>query len=145
MALLLGIDTGGTYTDAVLLDEGSGVVASAKALTTKHNLSIGIRNALDAVLPQHSLDIGLVSLSTTLATNAIVEGQASPVCLLLLGYPADALELAGLGQALGGDPVVFIDGGHTVTGEEETSLDLEAARRAILAHAPKVAACAVSG
>ncbi len=145
MALLLGIDTGGTYTDAVLLDDRSGVVASAKALTTKHDLSIGIRNALDAVLPQHSPGIGLVSLSTTLATNAIVEGQTSPVCLLLLGYPADALELAGLGQAIGGDPVVFIDGGHTVTGEEQMPLDLEAARRAILAHAPKVAAFAVSG
>jgi N-methylhydantoinase A/oxoprolinase/acetone carboxylase beta subunit len=145
VALLLGIDTGGTYTDAVLLDEGSGVVASAKALTTKHDLSIGIRNALDAVLPQHPADIGLVSLSTTLATNAIVEGQTSPVCTLLLGYPADALELAGLGQALGGDPVVFIDGGHTVAGEEQRALDLEAARRAILAHAPEAAAFAVSG
>jgi N-methylhydantoinase A/oxoprolinase/acetone carboxylase beta subunit len=145
MALLLGIDTGGTYTDAVLLDEGAGVVASAKALTTKHDLSIGIRDALNAVLPHRSADIGLVSLSTTLATNAIVEGQTSPVCLLLLGYPADALDLAGLGQALGGDPVVFIDGGHTVAGEEQTALDLAAARCAILAHAPNVAAFAVSG
>jgi len=145
VAPLLGIDTGGTYTDAVLFDDQSGVIASAKALTTKHDLSIGIRNALDAVLPQPSPEICMVSLSTTLATNAVVEGQTSPVCLLLLGYPADALELAGLGQALGADPVVFIDGGHTVTGEEQMSIDLEAARRAILAHAPKVAAFAVSG
>ena len=42
MSLKLGIDTGGTYTDAVLLDDERGVIASAKALTTKNDLSIGI-------------------------------------------------------------------------------------------------------
>lgn len=145
MAILLGIDTGGTYTDAVLFDEHQGVMASAKALTTKHDLSSGIHSALDAVLPQPPPEIGLVSLSTTLATNAIVEGQTSPICLLLLGYDPDALKRANLGQALGTDPVVFINGGHTLTGKEQMPLDLEAVRRAILAHAPHVNAFAVSG
>jgi N-methylhydantoinase A/oxoprolinase/acetone carboxylase beta subunit len=145
MAILLGIDTGGTYTDAVLYDEQQGVLASAKALTTKHDLSSGIRSALNAVLPQPPPEIGLVSLSTTLATNALVEGQTSPICLLLLGYPPDALKLAGLGQAIGNDLVVFVNGGHTGTGEEQMPLDLDAARRAILAHAPNVNAFAVSG
>jgi N-methylhydantoinase A/oxoprolinase/acetone carboxylase beta subunit len=145
MAILFGIDTGGTYTDAVLLDDEAGVMASAKALTTKHDLSIGIRNAVERVLPDPPPDIRLVSLSTTLATNAIVEGQGSPICLLLLGYAPDALDRAGLRQALGDDPVVFVDGGHTVTGEEQMPLDLEAARRAVQAHASKVAAFAVSG
>jgi N-methylhydantoinase A/oxoprolinase/acetone carboxylase beta subunit len=145
MAILFGIDTGGTYTDAVLLDDEAGVMASAKALTTKHDLSIGIRNAVERVLPNPPPDIRLVSLSTTLATNAIVEGQGSPICLLLLGYPRDALDRAGLRQALGDDPVVFIDGGHTVIGEEQMPLDLQAARRAVRAHASKVAAFAVSG
>jgi N-methylhydantoinase A/oxoprolinase/acetone carboxylase beta subunit len=145
MAILLGIDTGGTYTDAVLFDDERGVVASAKALTTKHDLAIGIRQAVESVLPTPPPDIRLVSLSTTLATNAIVEGQSSPICLLLLGYPPDALDQAGLRQALGDDPVVFVDGGHTVTGEEQTALDLEAARQAVISHAPHVAAFAVSG
>ena len=76
MSLLLGIDTGGTYTDVVLYDSEKGVVGSAKALTTKHDLSIGIREALSAVLPVSPGDIQLVSMSTTLATNAIVEGKA---------------------------------------------------------------------
>jgi N-methylhydantoinase A/oxoprolinase/acetone carboxylase beta subunit len=145
MAILFGIDTGGTYTDAVLFDDEAGVIASAKALTTKYDLSIGIRHAVERVLPDPAPDIRLVSLSTTLATNAIVEGQGSPICLLLLGYPRDALDRAGLRQALGDDPVVFIDGGHTVTGEEQMPLDLEVARRAVQAHAAKVAAFAVSG
>lgn len=145
MAILLGIDTGGTYTDAVLFDDQAGVLSSAKALTTKHDLTIGIREAMEAALPQTIPDISLVSLSTTLATNALVEGHGSSICLLLLGYSPDALNRAGLGQALGDDPVVFIDGGHTVGGEEQQPLDLDAARRAIEQYAPQVAAFAVSG
>ena len=142
---MLGIDTGGTYTDAVLYDELLGVIASAKALTSKHDLSIGIRDALDSILEADHPAISLVSLSTTLATNAIVEGHGSPICLLLLGYPPDALELAGLGKALGKDPVVFIDGGHQINGDEQMKLDLESVRQAIVMHAPHVAAFAVSG
>jgi N-methylhydantoinase A/oxoprolinase/acetone carboxylase beta subunit len=146
MAILLGIDTGGTYTDAVLFDdETDAIVSSAKALTTKHDLALGIRGALEAALSDTVLDIQLVSLSTTLATNAIVEGQGSPMCLLLLGYPQDALGRSRLREVVGGDPVVFIDGGHTVTGEEQMALDLEAARRAIEMYAGEVAAFAVSG
>lgn len=145
MSLLLGIDTGGTYTDAVLYHEQEGVIASAKALTTKHNLAVGIQEALEKVLQPGHDAISLVSLSTTLATNAIVEGQGCPICLLLIGYPPDALEMAELGKALGSDPVVFITGGHTLHGDEQAPLDLHAARSAILEHAPQVEAFAVSG
>jgi N-methylhydantoinase A/oxoprolinase/acetone carboxylase beta subunit len=145
LSLLLGIDTGGTYTDAVLYDETRGVIASAKALTTKHDLSIGIRDALEAILKPDHPAISLVSLSTTLATNAIVEGHGSPICLLLLGYPSDVLELAGLGKALGKDPVVFIAGGHQINGDEQMKLDLESARQAIEKYTPQVAAFAISG
>lgn len=145
MAILLGIDTGGTYTDAVLLDDEKGVISSGKSLTTKHDLCIGIRSAVEAAMPGSQPEISLVSLSTTLATNAVVEGQGCPVCLLLLGYPPDALNKEGLRQALGNDPVVFIDGGHTITGEEQMSLDLDAVRRAITMHAGSATAFAVSG
>ena len=41
MALALGVDTGGTYTDAVLFDEDKGVLETAKSLTTRHDLAIG--------------------------------------------------------------------------------------------------------
>ena len=44
MPLLLGIDTGGTFTDAVLFEEARGVVAKAKALTTHHDLALGVGN-----------------------------------------------------------------------------------------------------
>lgn len=144
--LLLGFDTGGTYTDAVLFDpQGGSVVASAKALTTKHDLAVGLRNALDSILRDRPDEIGLVSLSTTLATNAIVEGQGSPICLLLLGYDRSALDRADLRKALGHDPVCFIAGGHDPNGDEQAPLDLAALEAAVAAHAPRVAAFAVSG
>ena len=150
MPILLGLDTGGTYTDAVLFDPAAGVIASAKSLTTKHDLAIGLKGAMEGVLPHLPQgmapgEIALVSMSTTLATNAIVEGHGAPICLILVGYDAKALERANLKTALGGDPVVFIAGGHKPSGDEQAALDLEAARAAILEYAPKVAAFAVSG
>lgn len=79
MAYLLGVDTGGTYTDAVVLHEAEDrVVASAKSLTTRPDLSVGVGRAIDAAIAQADVspsEIGMVSLSTTLATNALVEGQ----------------------------------------------------------------------
>ncbi len=144
MPLLLGLDTGGTYTDAVLFDPSRGVLAAAKSLTTKHDLSLGLKGAMDGVLGSQVHDIAMVGLSTTLATNAIVEGHASPICLLLAGYEPTALDRAGLRQALGHDPVAFIAGGHGPQGDEQAPLDLAAAAAAIGTHAPKVAAFAVS-
>ena len=86
MAYLLGVDTGGTYTDAVVLDDTKQrVVASAKALTSRPDLALGVGAAIDAALTKAGVaarDIAMVSLSTTLATNALVEGQGggSPLC-----------------------------------------------------------------
>jgi N-methylhydantoinase A/oxoprolinase/acetone carboxylase beta subunit len=72
MAYFLGIDTGGTFTDAVLLDDQRRVVASAKRLTTRLDLSVGIGQSM-AALPQQLLpEVALVSLSSTLTTNSAV-------------------------------------------------------------------------
>ena len=146
MSLSLGIDTGGTYTDAVLYDPAQGVLAAAKALTTRHDLAEGVGAAIEGVLSQgRARDVRLVSLSTTLATNALVEGQGSPAALLLLGYDGGALGRAGLGAALKGDPVAFIGGGHDALGDEQRPLDVEAVRTAIQDFAPRVSAFAVAG
>jgi N-methylhydantoinase A/oxoprolinase/acetone carboxylase beta subunit len=146
LALFLGIDTGGTYTDAVLYDPARGVLAAAKALTTRHDLAEGVGGAIAGVLPDGAAEqVRLVSLSTTLATNALVEGQGSPAALLLLGYDAGALGRAGLGAALKGDPVAFIGGGHGALGDEQEPLDVAAVQRAIRDFAPRVSAFAVAG
>ncbi len=130
--LYLGIDTGGTYTDAVLWSEATGVVAKAKSLTTRHDLAEGIAGAVDAVLGQAGVPtdaIKLVSMSTTLATNALVEGQGGRVALVMIGFAEDDLRRDGLSTALGSDPVIFCPGGHDVHGDpRDLALDaLEAA------------------
>ena len=107
MALLLGVDTGGTYTDAVLIRDEREVVASAKSLTTRHDLAVGIGKAIEAVLESSGADmadIGLASLSTTLATNALVEGQGGRVGLVYIGFREQDLEGHGLRDAL--DPMM---------------------------------------
>ena len=105
MAFLLGIDTGGTYTDAVLLDDDTDtIVARAKALTTRPDLSKGIGAAMDDVLRRSNVepaDVAMVSLSTTLATNALIEGQGGRVGLVFIGFEEAELNKADLSEALG--------------------------------------------
>lgn len=144
-ALLLGIDTGGTYTDAILFCERSGVVGKAKALTTRHDLAEGIAGAVDAVLAKASAPvrrIGLVSMSTTLATNALVEGQGGRVALVMVGFSETDLTHAGLRNALRSDPVIFLPGGHDVHGNE-TPLEMGRLEAQIDALAKNVTAFAV--
>ncbi len=145
MALRLGIDTGGTYTDAALLDAADRVVATSKALTTRHDLGQGIRCALEG-LPAGELErITLVSLSTTLTTNSVVEGRGAPVCVLLAGYSPEQVRRSGLETLVGEASVVRISGGHDAGGVEHEPLDEVAASQAILAHRDRVSAFAVSG
>ena len=155
MTVALGIDTGGTYTDAVLVEHATGeVLASAKALTTRYDLSVGIGEAMAAVLeasqrlPKSARlrkSVDLVALSTTFATNAIAEGQGSPVCLLLIGYDLELMEQYGFQRELVTEDVVYLQGGHDVLGNEVAPLDEDAAREAILDHRDRVEAFAVSG
>lgn len=127
MAILLGVDTGGTYTDAVLMEDNKNIIASSKALTTKYDLSIGIGEAVQAVLMKSTKkpsEIAMASLSTTLATNALVEGQGEKVGLVAIGFSNQDLQRHGLAKAMKGDPIIIVDGGHTHSGEEKSSLDL---------------------
>ncbi len=129
MALLLGVDTGGTYTDAVLIRNEEEVIASAKALTTRHDLAIGVGNAVRAVLEQSNTEAGqisMASLSTTLATNALVEGQGGRVALVYIGFRERDLAAHGLDTALKGDPYLVVTGGHNHAGGEAASLDEQA-------------------
>ena len=72
-ALRLGIDVGGTNTDAVIVDETGGVLASQKVPTTPDPMD-GIRAAMEAVLPQVAKgDIAQVMLGTTHPANAIIQ------------------------------------------------------------------------
>jgi N-methylhydantoinase A/oxoprolinase/acetone carboxylase beta subunit len=128
----LGVDTGGTYTDAVLFDDVEGVVATAKALTTRHDLAVGIAEAVDGVLPAAPEEVALVSLSTTLATNALVEGKGGRVALVFIGFGERDDARGGLSLATGTDPVIRIDGGHDALGDSVTPVDLAALEAAVV-------------
>ena len=85
--MLLGLDVGGTFTDAVIID-GHRVVATAKRRTTKDNLMNGIGEALDAVLEGYDTsNIEQVTLSTTVVTNTIVEEKEQVVDLYVVTGP----------------------------------------------------------
>ena len=110
--IAIGIDTGGTYTDAVAVELDTGkVLAKGKSPTTKENLALGIIAAINT-LPSEFIDrADSVALSTTLATNACVENKGGRAKLLLLGTTEDVLRRIGADKEFGLNPesVLCID------------------------------------
>ncbi len=152
MDLLLGIDTGGTFTDAVAVTApgaggaGGEVVAAAKAPTTHDDLAAGIEAAVRAVLAEPRVSAGsvrLVALSTTMATNALVEGHGQPACLVTAGFgPA---EVARIGHDPSrGDLLAAVAGGHDATGGELAPVDPAEVAAVAAATASRVSAYAVA-
>jgi N-methylhydantoinase A/oxoprolinase/acetone carboxylase beta subunit len=137
MSLGLGIDTGGTYTDSAVIDFESGsVISKAKALTTRGDLYLGIANSVGKLKGVDLKSIRLVSLSSTLATNSVVEGKGYRVGLMMVGSEYN--------QTIPVDEVAEISGGHNLEGEEAQPLDTKAARDFILAIKNKVDSFAIS-
>ncbi|MCL1802518.1 MAG: hypothetical protein FWG30_02575 [Eubacteriaceae bacterium] len=129
MKIGIGIDTGGTCTDAVAYDfDTSTLIAKGKALTTRENLSIGIGNALDQLPPELIRDAQVVSLSTTLATNACLEGKGGRAKLVIFGL-TDEIIIRFDAEARYGikrDSVLTIDKPARAEGLEDVELDWEA-------------------
>lgn len=147
MTISLGVDTGGTYTDAVLIRDEKEVIASAKSLTTRHDLAEGIGLAVEAVLKQAAIDpaeINLASLSTTLATNALIEGQGERVALILAGFREKELERHDLSGAMAGDPVLYLAGGHNYAGGQAEPLEADTLRNWLAEHGDQVSGFAVA-
>jgi len=148
MGVGLGIDTGGTYTDAVLMDFVSRqVLRKAKALTTPVDLSEGIGRAVEELGQMPAGGIEFASVSTTLATNAVVEGRGGRTGLVAIGYSPGLLQETIASGAPGGlpvDEVRFVAGGHDVTGRERVHLDTDALKLVVSEVAGGVDALAVS-
>ncbi|PID45257.1 MAG: hydantoinase/oxoprolinase [Proteobacteria bacterium] len=117
----IGIDTGGTSTDAVLVDPARDlVVATAKTPTTRYRLSDGISSVLSKLLSgsdASAADIDGLAISTTLATNSVVENKGARVALLVIGFVKHF--------KLPVTAVIYVKGGHSITGKEEAPLELE--------------------
>ena len=117
---IIGIDTGGTYTDAVLLDRTNNtVLATAKVPTNHRQLALSTAQALESLLQKSDIDAKQVSrlaLSTTLATNAVIENKGARVAAFVIGYVKHfKLPITA---------TIFIKGGHNIMGKEEEPLDL---------------------
>ncbi|MER5879584.1 hydantoinase/oxoprolinase family protein [Streptomyces sp. NPDC001910] len=150
--LRIGIDVGGTNTDAVALDTADRIVAHTKQATTE-NVTGGVRAALDAVLLQlgdRAPDVRAVMLGTTHATNAVVEranlakvavirigGRVAGAIPPLAAWPKDLYDCVVAGTCQ-------VDGGTLLDGHPIAPLDTEAVRRFLDEMAPVAEAVAVT-
>ncbi|WNY23684.1 hypothetical protein MmiHf6_09970 [Methanimicrococcus hongohii] len=141
MALCLGIDTGGTYTDVVIIDdESKEVLKAAKSLTTYPDPIGGIRNALDEMPPEMLEKAVVVSVSTTLSTNTVLENTGEAAALILIG---DA-KLLNFDDQKAVQNYIIVSGGHDSDGHEAEPLDAAAVEAYVLSVKDKVSAFAVS-
>lgn len=131
MAYRLGIDVGGTNTDAVILDDSLNLIAKIKTPTTR-DVSEGIYTALRLVLESSGIrpsDIKYAMLGTTHATNAIVERKRlCRVAVLRIGRPATtSIEpMTGWPEELVraiGEHYYLVEGGHEFDGREISPLN----------------------
>ena len=137
MAFVLGIDTGGTYTDGVIVDRTQHhIVTKAKSLTTRQDLSLGIADVIRRMDFDLLEPIDFIALSTTLATNAIVEGRGCEVGLIMIGF-SDL-------QDVPAREIRYLPGGHDIRGKEKEPFDEDKAREALESLRGKVDALAVS-
>lgn len=144
-AQVLGIDTGGTYTDGVLLEYYSRrVLATQKSLTTRYDFSVGIEAVIDGIQIEDPAAIEMVSISTTLATNAIAEGKGKRVALLLIGYDPELVRSFKMEARFATPNYYYFGGGHDVYGREKEALDEKAIRQQVQAIAEDVDAIAIS-
>ena len=142
---IIGINTGGTFTDGVLLDYASRkVISSGKSLTTREDLKIGVIKVLRKLDIQPHHKIQLAGISSTLATNTVAEGKARKTGLLLVGYDRDLVESYGLNRQLPADEVAYFSGGHNAQGESLAPLDEEGIRNWVREKGSEVEALAVS-
>lgn len=127
----IGIDVGGTNTDAVLLDQNAKIIHSLKTPTTK-DVSTGIYKAIDRLLKETHVDKGKIDyamLGTTHCTNAIVERKGlNKIAIIRIGAPATLAikPLAGIPEDLKqvmGEHVYLVEGGHEFDGNEIVALD----------------------
>jgi N-methylhydantoinase A/oxoprolinase/acetone carboxylase beta subunit len=118
---IIGVDAGGTYTDAVIMDCATRTVrAGVKVPTTHSNPGIGIVQAIEQLLEHSTIPVTTITrtvISTTLATNALVEGKGADVGLFVIGFnqridvPAEEMR--------------YIPGGHKAKGIEVEPLGIE--------------------
>ncbi len=144
---VLGLDTGGTFTDLVFIsDEDNKVLAKGKTPTIHNNLVKTIENGMDIILEKiEASAVRSFSIATTLATNAIVENRTRPTALILIGYDEDIVLDAVNENAFNTEFVYMAEGGHDNWGNEKRPLDTEKIKEIVSEFPANIEAVAVSG
>lgn len=138
MSLGLGLDTGGTFTDAVIIDDENGtVLCKAKSRTTHEDLSIGISDAIKMMDSELLRKVTVVSLSSTLATNSVVEGKGCRVGLICMGCDYD--------RSVPVEKQICVTGKHDLHGNETEPPDYDAVREFLEGIRGTVDSIAVTG
>ena len=127
MSLILGFDAGGTFTDSVVFNSVSKkIISEGKSLTTNTDLSKGIKDSIEISLNKISFDdqknIKLVVLSSTLATNSVVNSTGCRVGLILVGFDQSILKNKILFDSCNNGQIILISGGHDAEGNEKENL-----------------------
>ncbi len=116
--LYLGLDVGGTHTDAVLVGD-KGIVSHYKAVTDHANLLLSVRKAIEEITRDIDKNkIRRINLSTTLSTNAIVEDKLEQVCVIISSGPGIDPENFTIGKSFN-----MIDGSIDHRGKVIKGLD----------------------
>jgi N-methylhydantoinase A len=96
MTWRIGVDIGGTFTDVALVEEASGHIGVAKALTTPADFAQGVLAALRMAMQRYAIsarDVDLLAHATTVVTNAILEEKGARAALVTTRGFRDVLEL----------------------------------------------------
>ena len=150
MSLIIGFDAGGTFTDTVVLDtETKKIISSGKALTTNFELSQGIKNSLDLTLKDLSISdkksIKQIIVSSTLATNSLINSNGCRVGLILIGFDKSILENQMLAKACNNGNICLIRGGHDAEGNEKEKIDFKNIKKFIDDNNNKFESIAIAG
>jgi N-methylhydantoinase A/oxoprolinase/acetone carboxylase beta subunit len=124
--------------------ENHQVLATHKSLTTKRDFAIGIENVIAGINIDDPAQIKMVSVSTTLATNAIAEGKGKRVALFLIGYDPELIENFELAHKFATPNFYYFQGGHNLYGQENQPLDLKSILEKVAQVKYEVDAIAVS-
>ena len=91
----IGIDVGGTFTDAVVIDAGTYEVLAKRKIPTTHEQGVahGVVQIISTLMKENDIapeDVAFIAHGTTQATNALLEGDVAPVGILGMATGIDA-------------------------------------------------------
>jgi N-methylhydantoinase A/oxoprolinase/acetone carboxylase beta subunit len=148
LSIVIGIDTGGTYTDAVIYNrEKRQILYKSKSPTTRENLTLGIGQALDGLPASILAQAQSVALSTTLATNACVEHKGCRARLILIGVQEKVMHWIGADQKYGlcYDDVLCVEATYSMDGTVAQTIDWDQVTSAHEAWFSSASALSVAG